>query len=127
MGRRRRRREQAGAPAPPSAPVDEHRDAQGNVLALRGVLTPATRTEYAAIASGEALAPGAAREDAYHRAAEFLFERLAASWTIAGAPPLTKPKELLARYRAATPAERDWIRGVLRAHCAEHFPDVRAP
>jgi hypothetical protein len=127
VGRRSRRREKAGAPGRPEAPVTEYAGEDGAVLALRGVLTPATRTEYAAIASGEALAPGAAREDAYHRAGEFLFERLAASWTIAGAPALTRPKELLARYRAASRPEREWIRGALREHCAEHFPDVHVP
>ena len=35
--------------------------------------------------------------------------------------------ELLARFRAASRAERAWVREVLREHCAEHFPDVSAP
>jgi hypothetical protein len=47
-------------------------------------------------------------------------------WTIAGAP-IAGQRELLARYRAASPDERAWIREALREHCAEHFPDVRAP
>lgn len=127
MGRRSRRRQKAGAPPPPAAPASEYAGADGAVLALRGVLTPATRTQYAATLSGEGLPPGAAREDAYHRASEFLFERLAASWTVAGAPPLTRPRDLLQRYRAASRDERAWIRDVLREHCAEHFPDVRVP
>jgi hypothetical protein len=27
----------------------------------------------------------------------------------------------------ASPAEREWVREVMRRHCAEHFPDVAAP
>ena len=66
------------------------------------------------------------REDAWQRAVELLFERLAVSWTIA-ARRSTRQRELLARYRAASQIERAWIRDVLREHCAEHFPDVQAP
>ena len=67
-----------------------------------------------------------AREDAWQRAAELLFERLAVRWTIAGAP-IERQRELLARYRAAGSPERAWVREVLREHCREHFPDVTAP
>ena len=59
--------------------------------------------------------------------AEFLFERLAVRWEIAGAEPLTRQKELLGRYRFASPDERRWIRDVLREHLAEHFPELDAP
>ena len=48
-------------------------------------------------------------------------------WVIAGAEPIERQKELLARYRFAGGDERTWIRDVLRAHLAEHFPDVEAP
>jgi len=47
-------------------------------------------------------------------------------WVIAGAP-LERQRELLARFRVASGEERAWLRGVLREHCAEHFPDVAAP
>jgi hypothetical protein len=57
---------------------------------------------------------------------ELLFERLAVRWEIAGVP-IDRQRELLARFRAANPAERAWVREALREHCAEHFPDVRAP
>ena len=117
MGRRERLR----------APSSEYGDADGNVIVLRGVLTPATRTGYARIRSGEDLPPGASREDSWHRAVEFLFERLAVSWTIAGTPPLTRQRDLLARLRGASTAERAWLRERLREHCAEHFPDLSAP
>jgi hypothetical protein len=109
------------------APTSEYRDGEGGAIVLRGSLTPATRAAYARVRSGEELPPGAAREDAWHRAVEFLFERLAVSWTIAGAPPITRQRELLARLRVASADERAWVRERLREHCAEHFPDVSAP
>jgi hypothetical protein len=109
------------------APDAHYRDGDGGELVLRGALTPATRAAYARVRSGEDLRPGAAREDAWHRAGEFLFERLAVSWTIAGAPPITRQRDLLARLRMASPGEREWVRERLREHCAEHFPDVVAP
>ena len=48
-------------------------------------------------------------------------------WEIAGTPPITKQKELLARYRFASTDERRWIRETLRTHLAEHFPEMEAP
>jgi hypothetical protein len=106
------------------APNNDYRDPDGNVLTLRGALTPATRRQYAeALAGG---GPAATPEDAWQRAVELLFERLAVRWEIAGAP-IERQRELLARFRVASTEERAWVRGVLREHCAEHFPDVRAP
>jgi len=122
MGRRSRQRDRGEKLA---APTSDYRDADGNVLTLRGSLTPATRREYAAVLSGEG-APAASREDAWQRAVELLFERLAVRWEIAGAP-ISQQRELLARFRVASREERAWIRGVLREHCAEWFPDVQAP
>lgn len=107
------------------APTSDYTDAAGNVLTLRGALTPATRVRYAEMMSG-AGAPAATREDSAQRAAEFLFEQLAVRWSIAGAP-IERQRELLARYRAAGAEERAWVRDALREHCAEHFPDVKAP
>jgi hypothetical protein len=119
MGRRSRRR---GADAL-AAPESEYRSPGGDVLVLRGALTPATRREYAATAGGSPLS----REDAWQRAVEFLFERLAVRWEIAGAEPITRQKELLGRFRFASQAERQWIRDVLREHVTEHFPDLSPP
>lgn len=104
------------------APTSDYRDAEGNVLTLRGSFTPKARLEYAQTLAGH----GQVREDAYQRAVELLFERLAARWVIAGVA-LERQRELLARLRAASPQERAWVRGVLREHCAENFPDVTAP
>jgi hypothetical protein len=111
------------------APNSEYTDPEGNVLTLRGSMTAATRLQYAAALAGEGARAASTREDAWHRAVELLFERLAVRWEIAGAggSSIERQRELLARFRAATPAERAWVRAVLRAHCAENFPDVHAP
>jgi hypothetical protein len=93
------------------------------VLVLRGAMTPGTRREYATTFAGHPLS----REDAWQRAVEFLFERLAVRWEIAGTEPITRQKDLLARFRFASPDERRWIRDVLREHLAEHFPDLETP
>jgi hypothetical protein len=118
MGRRARERAKRDAP---SAPVTEYRDAEGNVLALRGALTPATRRMYT-----ETLTGGLHREDARARAIEMLFERLAASWTVSGIET-SRQKDLLARYRMATAAEREFVLASLRTHLAENFPGLQAP
>jgi len=123
MGRRSRARAKQD---PPSAPSSDYTDAEGNVLTLRGSFTVGARREYADTLAGTNARAAATREDTEQRALELLFERLAVRWMISGAP-IERPKELLARLRAATPAERAWVRGTLREHCAEYFPDVRAP
>ena len=115
VGRRNRQREKLAAPA------SAYSDIEGNELTLRGSLPPGARREYT-----DVLAGGLQREDAWQRATELLFERLAVSWTIAGLE-ITKPKELLARYRMASADERQFIRDSLRAHLAEHFPEMSAP
>ena len=104
-----------------AAPTSEYRDAGGNVLTLRGSLTPGSRRQYA-----DVLAGGLEREDAWQRATELLFERLAVSWTISGLE-ITRQKELLGRYRMATNDERRFVRDTLREHVAEHFPELQAP
>jgi hypothetical protein len=108
------------------APSIDYTDAHGNVLTLRGSLTPGARREYAQALAGREGRPSDTREDVWQRAVELLFERLAVRWTIAGAA-LERQRELLLRFRAASPEERAWVREALREHCAEHFPDVRAP
>ncbi|HET8976589.1 MAG TPA: hypothetical protein VFN87_00435 [Solirubrobacteraceae bacterium] len=115
MGRRHRQRTKI------SAPVTDYRDAEGNVLALRGSLPPAARREY-----GEVLGGGLHREDARQRAAELLFERLAVSWTIAGVAT-ERQKDLVARYRLASGPEREFVLRSLREHAAENFPELEVP
>ena len=105
------------------APNSEYTSPDGDVLVLRGSMTPGTRREYADTIGGSPLS----QEDAWHRAVEFLFERLAVSWAVAGTDPLTRQKDLLARFRMASQAERAWIRDVLRTHVAENFPELAPP
>lgn len=119
MGRRSRRRGVESLSAPPS----EYRDAEGNVLLLRGSLSPAARRRYGEVMAGSPLS----REDAWQRGVEFLFEQLAVRWQIAGTDPIERPKELLGRYRLASAEERRFVRDSLRAHAAEHFPELDAP
>jgi hypothetical protein len=108
------------------APTSDYTSPNGDVLTLRGSLTAGSRGEYAQTLAGGRSGPAATPEDILQRAFELLFERLAVRWSIAGAP-IERQKELLARFRVASPSERAWIREVLREHCAEHFPDVQAP
>lgn len=103
------------------APVGEYLDADGSLLKLRGSLSAGSRLEYERVFGG-----GLEREDAWQRATEFLFERLAVSWTIAGLE-LTRQQELLARYRMASSTERLFVRDALRRHLNEHFPEMAAP
>src|SRR3954468_1062779 len=118
MGRRSRRRGAEEVRAPES----EYRNAEGDLLLLRGALSPASRREYADALAGSPLS----QEDAWQRAVEFLFERLAVRWDVAGAEPITRQKELLGRHRFASADEPRWFRGVLCEPLAEHFPDMEA-
>jgi len=104
-----------------TAPTSDYRDADGNLLTLRGSLTPGSRKQYADILAG-----GLNQDDAWQRATELLFERLAVSWTISGLET-KRQKELLGRYRMASPPERQFVRDSLREHVAEHFPELQAP
>ncbi|MEA2340652.1 MAG: hypothetical protein QOG11_729 [Solirubrobacteraceae bacterium] len=144
MGRRSRRRAKDGAggsgagsfadlgldldlsAADPGGPEATHELPDGSRLTLRTTMTPGTRREYAAVAKGERSAAAATQEDAWQRAVEFLFERLALRWEVAGVETAGQ-RELLARLRAATRAERAQVRDALRGHVGEHFPDLDAP
>ena len=119
MGKRSRAR---GRAEKLEAPTSEYRSDAGDVLTLRGTLTPKTRREYAATFAGNPLS----QEDAWQRAVEFLFERLAVRWEISGVPAEGQ-KALLMLFRVATADERRFVRDALREHVGEHFPDVEAP
>jgi hypothetical protein len=105
-----------------SAPTTDYRDAEGNVLTLRGSMSPLTRRKYASTLHDQRRTT----DDSWHRAVEFLFERLVERWTIFDVPTEGQ-KELLERYRIASPEEKRWIRDVLREHVETNFPDVEAP
>ena len=145
MGRRSRRRAKDGAGrdgragsfadlgldldlsgADAGEPEATHELPDGSRLTLRTTMTPGTRREYAAVAKGERSAAAATQEDAWQRAVEFLFERLALRWEVAGVET-SGQRDLLARLRAATRAERALVRDALRTHVGEHFPDLDAP
>jgi hypothetical protein len=123
---RRRGHGQGGAPEKLSAPTSDYRDEQGNVLTLRGSLTAGARREYAQTLGGADARPAATRQDVAQRAFELLFERLAVRWEISGAA-IERQRELLARLRAADQGDRAFVRGALREHCAENFPEVQVP
>ncbi len=118
MGRRHRQRAKE---TKLSAPTSQYRDDDGNVLVLRGALSPAARREYAEVLGG-----GRHREDARQRATELLFERLTVAWTVAGVTT-DRQKELLGRYRMASAPEREFVLHSLRRHAAENFPELEAP
>jgi hypothetical protein len=105
-----------------SAPTSDYRDADGNVLTLRGSMSPLTRRKYAHTLHDQRKTT----DDSWHRAVEFLFERLVERWTIFDVPTEGQ-KELLERYRIASSDEKRWIRDVLREHIETNFPDVEAP
>jgi hypothetical protein len=123
VGKRGRRQERAEKLA---APDSDYTDAEGNVLTLRGSLTAGARREYAQALAGVPGRAAATQEDAWQRAGELLFERLAVRWAIAGAP-IERQRELLARFRVASGEERAFVRRAMREHCAEWFPEVNAP
>lgn len=105
-----------------SAATTDYRDADGNVLTLRGSMSPLTRRNYASTLHDQRRST----DDSWQRAVEFLFERLVERWTIYDVPT-DGQKELIQRYRIASAEERRWIRDVLREHLAAQFPDVEAP
>lgn len=126
MGKRGRQRQreagpQAGRLDPLLAATSTYADADANELELRGALPAKARSEYAAVLTG-----GHHQEDAWQRATELLFERLAVAWTISGLR-IDRQKELLARYRIATVDERRFVRESLRTHLQENFPELQAP
>jgi hypothetical protein len=106
VGRRNRKRSK-GAPAA----TTDYADADGNVLTVRGSLSPGTLRKLAEQVGSAA----STADDQWQRQGEMLFERLVVSWTIAGLP-LTGQKELLGRYRMADSDTRRWVRETLEEH-----------
>lgn len=109
-----------------TAPTSDYSDAEGNVLTLRGSLTPKARLEYSETLRGIGAKAATTPEDIAQRALELLFERLVTRWEIAGVR-IERQRELLSRFRVASTQERQFVRNSLRAHCEEWFPDVQAP
>jgi hypothetical protein len=119
MGRRsRRRRREAGGSSAPAA-TSEYRDDEGNVLTLRDELSAGTLAQLERLDAS----PASSAEDRWQRRAEFLFERLAVRWELAGLP-LEGQKELLGRYRMASADERRWVRQALDEHMRAMHPET---
>jgi hypothetical protein len=119
MGKRSRAR---GRAEKLTAPESEYASPEGDVLVLRGSLTAKTRRQYQDVLHGNVLS----QEDAWQRATELLFERLVVRWVVSDVPTEGQ-RELLMRYRVATPDERRFVRDTLREHVSEHFPELEAP
>lgn len=117
MGKRSRRRAKEGSA--PAAGTTDYRDDEGNVLTLRDELSAGTLR----MLSDLDARPAASAEDRSQRRAEFLFERLAVRWEVAGLP-LEGQRELLGRYRLASSSERQRVRRALTEHLAQRHPEV---
>jgi hypothetical protein len=100
-------------------PTVDYVDAEGNTLTLRESLSRGT---IAKLGEGPVTA-ATSREDAWHRRAELLFERLAVRWEIAGLP-LDDQKMLLGRYRMADSATQQWVRETIAEHLERHIPEL---
>jgi hypothetical protein len=120
MGSRSRRRARRGeqTPAAPATTTD-YRDDEGNVLTLRDSLSEGTLRKLADLDAK----PAASAEERWQARVEFLFERLAVRWEIAGLP-LEGQRELLGRYRMASSGERQQVRKILAEHLAARHPEI---
>ena len=89
------------------------------MLTLRDELSQGTQRQLESLDSR----PASSAEDRWQRRGEFLFERLAVRWVLAGLP-LESQKELLGRYRMASTDERRWVRETIDRHLDAHWPDL---
>ncbi len=117
MGRRSRKRAKEGGGTP--AATSDYTADDGSVLTLRDSLSAGTLRKLSDLDAK----PAADAEDRWQRRVEFLFERLAVRWEIAGLP-LEGQKELLGRFRMASAEERQRVRQALDAHLADRYPDL---
>ena len=116
MAKKRNRKRR---PAKAKAPVSGYVDAEGNRLALRQSLSPATVAKIQ-----EEMANQAANvDDIWQRRTELLFERLAVRWEITGLP-LDDQAMLLGRYRMADSDTRRWVRETISDHVREFIPEL---
>jgi hypothetical protein len=119
VGKRQRRRARAGSADPAPATTSDYADEDGNVLTLRDELSPGTLRQLEQLDAK----PAASAEDRWQRRVEFLFERLAVRWELAGLP-LEGQKELIGRYRMASQEERRRVRAALAEHLRARHPEV---
>jgi hypothetical protein len=121
MGKRERKRRKAagGGGEPETVSTSDYTDSEGNVLTLRDELSAGTLRQLDQLHAQ----PAASAEDRWQRRVEFLFERLAVRWEIAGLP-LEGQRELLGRFRMASADERRRVREALAEHLGTRHPDV---
>jgi len=119
MGKRQRKRRREGAGSAVAAPSTGYPASDGSVLILRDELSQGTLKGLKELESR----PAATAEDRWQRRAEYLFERLAVRWEIAGLP-ITEQAELLGRYRMASAEERGRLREALAEHLRTRHPEV---
>lgn len=110
---KRQRRER---PKPASS---DYRNPDGDVLTLRDSLSPGTLAQLKDPVGSVA----ATADDVWRRRTEMLFECLAVRWTIAELP-LTKQKDLLARYRLADEETQRWVRETIEEHRRRKLPEL---
>jgi hypothetical protein len=120
MGKRSRRRRREGASGPPpTGSTTDYPGEEGEVLTLRDELSAGTLRQLEELDAR----PAASAEDRWQRRVEFLFERLAVRWEVAGLP-LEGQKELLGRYRMASSEERQRVRATLAEHLGARHPEI---
>lgn len=120
MGKRaRRRRRETGEQGAGAASTTDYTDPDGGALTLRDELSAGTVRGLATLDAK----PAASTEDRWQRRVEYLFERLAVRWELAGLP-LEGQRELLGRYRMASADERRLVREALSEHLRTHAPEI---
>jgi hypothetical protein len=101
------------------SPVSNYTDSDGNVLALRQVISQGSVAKVVEEMGNQA----ANVEDIWQRRTELLFERLAVSWEISGLP-IEDQKMLLGRYRMADPETKRWVRETITGHVRRYMPEL---
>lgn len=91
-----------------------YQDSEGNSLRLRASVSAGTMRD---LENTGRTTAAASQDDIWQRQSEMMFERLAVEWTIYGLP-ITKQKELLARFRMADQTTRRWVRETIDRHLA---------
>lgn len=120
MGKRaRRRRREIGEQGAGTASTTDYTDPDGGALTLRDELSAGTVRGLATLDAE----PAASTDDRWQRRVEYLFERLAVRWELAGLP-LEGQRELLGRYRMASAEERRRVREALHEHLRTRAPEV---
>ncbi len=117
MGKRQRRRARSGG-APASSATTYPFGEDGSIT-LRDELSAGTLRTLDKLDAQ----PAASADDRWQRRVEVLFERLVVSWEIAGLP-MEGQRELLGRFRMASPEERRLVREALAEHLRGRYPDV---